>query len=157
MLTSLKNNVFIKNKFIFYSMCIFIFINILWFLYSEIKYNPYLKNLENTKGVFHSVDSEGYNFSASKPAYLETTGNLAVVYKDNTLIIWPKINGEFDYGVIVEYKGESYQISIDKNCNAIKNKDITNEEYNFLKEIIDLNNHEIKKLLEKAFTFWNLQ
>ena len=76
---------------------------------------------------YYATDTEGYIFSVAYPGYLSVTGNLCVGTPmgadgnqfTDALIIWPRENGGYDYGLLL-YDGQTgYQIMADRRWHAL--------------------------------------
>jgi hypothetical protein len=100
------------------------------------------------------TDAEGYDYSVKYPGYLSLTGNLCVsfpVSDDNyftdCLIIWPKVSGDYEYGVILSEGDESYQIYIHADGSAVNPEDSA---------VVTRKQDDIHTLLQKAEEMWNL-
>lgn len=130
---------------------IFILFNLIWVITVNIKYARYTKSVpKNEFGIHGITDDEGYSYNVKKPDYLQFTGNLGVTSDSgNSLIIWPKITGGYEYGVILCIDDVMYQITIDDNMQ-------TNENDDYIKELVKDNQDTIKLLFEKAESMWKL-
>lgn len=96
-----------------------------WFAWSRTKYGAYIDGME--KSVFYTImtpryDSfgkNGYDFGVKYPDAFSFTGNLSVGRSGegftDALIVWPKIKGSYEYGVILFEDETMYQIEIDRN------------------------------------------
>ncbi len=161
-----------KVLILLFCVMIFLVINVLWYV---LIYTPY-HNLEKVldydanKKEYIYVDSDGCSYSVGTPYYLGTTGNLAITEKlivrddklltDSTvnLIIWPNLNGEYDYGVDIrlhEFKDgkmytDSYQINLDNSRNPI---DFLDDK---TKEVFDSHTEKIELMYEKADDMWGI-
>lgn len=108
-----------------------ILLNVMWFVWSRITYGRYTKGLDMDKTEWHSFlvpryykqDSDGFDFSIKYPDYLSITGNLCVGCPSETeddfftdsLIIWPRAFGGFDYGLLLYEEDAQYQIYVDSS------------------------------------------
>lgn len=97
------------------------------------------------------IDEEGYQYSAKQPSIIEFYSNLAIGSKDDKyiMIIWPDIfdDDKFKYGVMITNNNESVQIML---------KDSTHAEEEANQYIVDENQVEIQKLVDKANNVWDL-
>jgi len=109
-------------------VCCFLVYNLIWYLTVEHKYGAYAAGMErDTAGgsrisdKHFTVISENVDYTVKYPFYLEYSGNLAVVKRDTqeALIIWPGIVGDNEYGLILEYENQIYQILVDKTMAPI--------------------------------------
>lgn len=151
-----------KKKYIMLIILLsFILINIIWFSYSRIKYSNYIKGMDkNTFYTFivpkyYKNDIDNFTYSVKYPDYLSLTGNLALSipskgndYYQNSIIIWPKINGKYDYGVIIYDNENQYMIETDENGRALDSK---------YDNIISNHKENINILFKKAQENWNLK
>lgn len=130
---------------------IFLFINLVWLLFVNVKYGQYTKSVpKNEFGIYGARDEEGFSYNVKKPGYLQWTGNLGVTSKDgDTLILWPKIMGGYEYGVILSVDDAIYQITIDSNMQPVKNDE--NE-----KALVRDHQDTIHLLFQKAESKWKL-
>lgn len=102
-----------------------------WFAWSRQKYGQYIGGME--KSVFYtfltprydSFDRDGYDFGVKYPDVLTLTGNLSITSHwpedrfNDVLIIWPKVNGDYEYGVILYDEEESYQVEINERGETL--------------------------------------
>ncbi len=120
------------------------------------------------------TDNDNWSYSVKRPNFLSWVGNLAIssykvdentnevlMYTDS-LIIWPKYDGTYEFGVILyEYvnDGDSiscieHQMYIDEEGEylSIGDSAIDNES----SEILGQHRETVKLLLEKARNLWNI-
>lgn len=143
---------------------IFILVNISWFIFVHVKYNPYEQAVK--KSTLNSSESEEYDknftYSVKKPDYLSLTGNLAVTQNitisskgvrlekdgkkrysgvDIDAIIWPNISGTYVIVInIFDYNGK-----VDSNGNS------KYEEYEFS---LDENMKPIENYNEEKYEYY---
>lgn len=139
-------------------------LNLMWFGWRHLTYSGYRNEMSKThfSTLFHLTyagqDEDGFDYTVSYPDYLTFTGNLAVGYPGTDenpftdgLIIWPKLFGGYEYGIILNPRGddtEGYMFYIDIQGNAI------DEEY---REISEKCQDVIQELLERANSRWLLK
>ena len=110
-----------------------------------------------------------YTYSVSSPGYLSFTGNLAisdVIKMDKngemknesncSIIIWPKINGEYEFGVSIGVRNEenkklitNYEFIIDEEMQPIET--LADEE----KQIFDENIESVVEMCKLAKEKWS--
>lgn len=141
-------------------LTVFILINIAWFIWRDVSYSNYTKNMSPTSfsnfivPKYHLIDEDGFQFYVKYPDYLSLTGNINVgmptennnLFTD-TLIIWPLLDGEYDIGALLYDDSGSYQIYIDAQGNALNNAD---------NEVIKRHQENINILLKKAGDLWDI-
>lgn len=125
--------------------------NVFWFGWRYVKYNSYTENLEvfieHLSYVY--TDEEGYLYNVKLPDYLTYTGNLCVAVPGgaSALLIWPKVNGGYKYGVQLEIDEEVYSIMLDENFAA------QDEQFH---DIITSHAEVIDELYGRAVDMWEL-
>lgn len=143
---------------------IFLLLNLAWFGWRHAAYSGYRDGMRKTEfsNVWHTVyvaqDADGFDYNVSYPSYPMLTGNLAIGYPateddpfTDGLIIWPKLSGGYEYGVILNPRGddaEGYMFYIDAQGNAV------DAEY---REIAEEARDVIKTLLTRANSQWKLK
>lgn len=110
----------------------FLLYNAVWFGWRYVKYGSYTDGMEQT--VFSTfftpryacIDADGFDYSVKYPDWLSWTGNLAVGspgQDDNPftdgMILWPKLTGGFEYGLILIEDTVMYQIYADAAGHAL--------------------------------------
>jgi hypothetical protein len=129
--------------------------NIIWFSTVKAQYSRYenlvpLNKEFNVRLVQNTEKNLIYGYDT--PGYLRLTGNLFYTQKfpeeqiAYTFIIWPKPFNKEEYGVIVQEKGESYQIEITPTLD-VRGKDL-NDLYS--KELLDEHRERLEPVLEDA-------
>jgi hypothetical protein len=135
--------------------------NAVWFGWSRIRYGKLTDGME--KADFSSfivpryifTDDEGYDYLVKYPDYLSFSGNMSVglpavnenPFRD-ALNIWPKINGQYELGVLLyDADGSQYAVYIDDDGNALSEED---------KEAVSRHKEAIKDLLNKADEKWSI-
>ncbi|MCR4672415.1 MAG: hypothetical protein K5637_04145 [Lachnospiraceae bacterium] len=113
-------------------LIVFLIINAGWYVWRSVKYKAYIQGME--KNYFSTwlvpryffTDADGYDYSVKYPDYLSFTGNLSVglpAAYDNPftdfMIIWPKLSGDYEYGVSLTADGENYQIYINADGSPV--------------------------------------
>ncbi len=158
-----RKNIFMKKKvlkIILAAVILFAAYNIIWLTWSHIKYGKLSDGME--KGDFSSfvtpryvyTDVDGYDYLVKYPDYLSFTGNMTVgspttegnVFTD-ALIIWPKVSGGYDYGVLLYENDMEYAIYIDSNGNALSKED---------EDIVSRHSDSIRNLLMMADERWDI-
>ena len=136
-------------------------VNVTWYWWRAERYRPYIAGMQPQ--VFHTVlapcyyatDAEGYVFSVAYPGYLSVTGNLCVGTPmgadgnpfTDALIIWPRENGGYDYGLLL-YDGQTgYQIMADRLGHALDSA---------LEHVVQAHAPSVEVLLQKANAWWAL-
>ena len=143
-------------------LLIFTIINIAWIFERNKRFGCYIDEMEET--IFSTffvprysmMDKEGFTYGVKFPDYLTLTGNLSISYPPEEeqdlftdgLIIWPLRNGNYEYGVILEYEGIQHLIYIDEDGSAVFDED---------REVAEASAERIMVLLEKAAERWNLR
>lgn len=138
----------------------FIAWNVSWYVYVSKKYTPLTEVVPKDKyGSHHIVDSDGYNFSVTKPMYLFFTGNLAVVAPDiaYTLIIWPEVFGGYEYGLRIQDANSGYEIMVDEDGNALRLEGQSDREFEQAVAAIQDHKENIQIIFEKAHSLWDLE
>lgn len=153
------------NKFLKTSLILiflfFIILNIGWFGWRYFKYSSYINDLKENTGIssllvprYYKTDADNFNYTLKFPDYLSLTGNLAIGLPGDDknpftdcLIIWPNLDGTYEYGVILYDGDESYQIEVNENGEAL------NKQYD---EIIEKHKKNIEKLLYRLKRTWNI-
>lgn len=134
-------------------MLVFIFLNISWFLITNVKYNKFVKAIPKDKGGIHAVVKDGYTYNVKKPSYLHYTGNLGVANNKTRelLIIWPSVFGGYEHGFVLHEDGAVYEIYVDENMEPIDKNDL----YTIQK--IKEHKNGMKELLSRANEMWQLK
>ncbi|WP_138203003.1 hypothetical protein [Haloimpatiens lingqiaonensis] len=144
------------KKIILFIIAIFAALNISWFLITTIKYNKFVKAVpKNEYGFYAMTKEDGYTYSVKKPDYLHYTGNLAVTNNKNNdlLIIWPRITGGYEYGLILQENEGGYNIYVDKNMKPI---DINKDDPHAI-EMIEEHKVGVEALISRANKMWRLK
>jgi len=142
---------------------VYILFNVFWFVWREMKFNEYV--LEGMEQVdlsamvprYYYNDEDGYSWFVKYPDYLSFTGNITVmvptimddedVHFDDTLIIWPKIFGDFEYGMFIHEGEDVFQIYIDTQGSAIDSD---------ADDLVERHKSNVVILLQKANENWKL-
>lgn len=129
----------------------FVIFNLVWATTISLKYGQYTKQVpKNDLGIYGKTDQDGYSYNVKKPDYLQFTGNLGVTSESgNSLIIWPKLTGGYEYGVILSVDHTMYQITLDSNMQ-------TKDEDEYIKKLVENHQDTILELLDKAKNMWEL-
>lgn len=143
------------------ALALFILVNICWYVWREVRYEPYAKGMEKNFYATWLVpryvytDDEGYDFSVKYPNYLSFTGNLCVgmpAEDDNPftdfIVIWPNVTGASKYGASITVGNEMYQIYINPDGTAVDPAD---------GETVAGCKENIAVLLKKANEMWDLE
>ena len=144
-------------KYILLALVAILLFNMAWFIWREISYRRYVTD-DMKPTMFSSVwvpryhvkDKEGYQFNVKYPNYPSFTGNLAITVPTDdpfgdSIIIWPLLFANDEYGIMIADAGTEYQIYIDSSGNAI------DPEY---AEIVSRHSDTICDLLQRAFDKW---
>ena len=92
------------------------------------------------------------------PAWMLNDGNLAVITanQDISLLIWPEIDGDYQYGVLVpDEEGISYQLPLADGLN-INGEGMGAAKYEKCQLLLKENKAEIVKLLLKTKERWGI-
>ena len=153
----MKKNV---RKIILAVVILFAAYNMIWFAWSHITYGKLSIGMK--KGDFGSfaaprylyTDDGGYDYLVKYPDYPTFTGNMSVgspTTEDNVftdaLIIWPKISGGYDFGVLLYENDMEHAIYIDSEGNALSKED---------EDIVSRHSDMIRDLLMKADKRWGI-
>lgn len=144
-------------------LAVFAAINLLWLGWRQIRYAPFTDGMEKTVMSaflvprYATKDAEGFDYSVKFPDYLSVTGNLAIGFPGTAeepftdgLIIWPKLFGGYQYGVILNNAdgvSDGYMFYIDEQGRAV---DDAYEE--IARQYADV----IQQLLTRAKACWQL-
>ncbi len=142
-------------------LALFILINAVWFIWRTVKYGAYCKGLEKNEFAtwivprYKHTDADGFDYNVKYPEYLSFTGNLGVgspgegdnLFTDG-LIIWPKVSGGYEYGVMIMEEDQGFQIYIHADGSAVYPKD---------SEVVARNQERISALLRRAEEMWDLE
>ena len=145
---------------------------IIWTVYVDIVYLPYIKALDGEK----SAVIDGYEYTVCTPIYPSFSGNLSVkeskrnrdVYSETTagLLIWPSINGECRFHVMLEtpteiydeYSSGSYIYGYELNSEL--KPDLSTQEfednYNEHKDFFEDNWDKVETMLKKTQSVFNI-
>ena len=142
-------------------LALFALINVSWYGWRMVKYGSYCKGWEKNSFATWIVpryvytDEDGYDYGVKYPEYLSFTGNMSVglpATNDNPfsdfIIVWPKVFGDYDYGVFITKDGQEYQIYINADGTAVYPED---------SEIVTDCQDTIKDLLSRAKGMWDLE
>lgn len=142
-------------------LVLFILINACWYVWRMVKYGSYCKGWE--KNYFATwivpryvyTDEDDYDYGVKYPDYLSFTGNMSVGMPASNddpftdfIIVWPKLFGNYDYGVSVTKDGQEYQIYINADGTAVHPED---------SETVTYCQDTINDLLSRAKGMWNLE
>ena len=135
---------------------LFILYSVIWFVAVNVKYHHYITGMEEiyTYRTYALVSEDGYTYNVKFPSYLSLVGNLGIQKSEGSncaLIIWPKMIGEAEYGVILSSEDGS-------GCEVMMTKDRlpaagASEK---AKQLVAAYQDEINLLYEKADAMWNL-
>ena len=148
-------------KAVYIILALFLLFNACWYGWRMVKYGSYCKGWK--KNPFSTwlvpryiyTDEDGYDYGVKYPDYLTFTGNLSVGLPgadDNPftdfLIVWPKVNGDCDYGISVTKDGQGYQIYINADGTSVYPED---------SETVNDCQDTINDLLARAKGMWDLE
>ena len=151
----MKKKVF---KIILAVVILFAAYNLIWFAWSHIKYGKLSSGMN--EGDYSSFvtpryiysDAEGYDYLVKYPEYLTFTGNMSVGSPateeegfTDALIIWPKVSGGYNFGVLLYENDMEYAIYIDSEGNALSKED---------ENIVTRHSDSIRNLLMMADERW---
>ena len=165
----------IKKKILIIVVSLFALYNIVWLTYMWIVWKPFCEVTGYNDGGF--VCSEGtyetgkFNYGVSCPHYLSFTGNLSLVEVQKTksnddtivLIIWPKLDGSYEVGVMVhEYEVSDFEGSTGMS-EVIVTTLLLNEKMEFIEEptpeqLNYFNEHKehIQMIYGKMYDMWGI-
>lgn len=134
--------------------CLLVYSGI-WYFMTHKKYGAYTEGLDiNETGglrkilspVYYSGDGE-HEYTVAFPGYLSYVGNLGVSEAQSgmSLLIWPSIFGESEYGVILYDEGQDHQIMIKREGKA---------EDGSQQGLVDRYSQSIEELFEFAEKQW---
>ena len=151
---------------------IFAIWNITWFVFMNNTYKPLLDAVNSQEHLVleDSCVYDGYRYSVFPPSYLSFSGNLTIsIYDDeniedgetrSSLLIWPKINGEYEYGISLRvfdidsekdgFSFESYSFILDEKMEPLKELNPVE------KEVYEQEKEAIKSMYEKAYALWGI-
>lgn len=127
--------------------------NLIWYVTVQNRYEPFLKAVPESQAGTHVTSEGSFTYNVKTPSYLSYTGNLGISDFDSglSLIIWPLMNGDYEYGVrIIGKDGMAYELMMDENQQLIdsanetavrvveENKDLINLVYTKANEKFDL-------------------
>jgi hypothetical protein len=99
-------------------------------------------------------DDEKYDYHVKYPDYLTFDGNMSVgspATEENpftdALIIWPKVSGGYNFGVLLYENDMEYSIYIDSEGNALSKED---------EDIVSRHSDSIRNLLMMADERWGI-
>jgi hypothetical protein len=133
-------------------LSIFAIWNLSWFLITTIKYQKYVEVIPKNEFGVHVKEKDDYLYNVKKPGYLHFTGNLGVSKTDSMdgLIIWPLLNGGYEYGIRFQNGDEIFEILVDENMKPIDKDD------KVAAQQVEKNKEEIERLISKANKMWQL-
>ena len=138
---------------------VFAVYNVAWLAWSHITYGKFTDGMEEAElssfiePRYIYTDDDGYDYLVKYPGYLSFSGNLFVglptvnenPFRD-ALIIWPKINGQYELGVLLyDEDGTEHLVYIGADGNALAEED---------KAVVSRHREAIKDLLLKAEHFF---
>lgn len=135
---------------------LFVLYNIIWYTVVNSKYSHYTAGMEEIYAhrTYALVSEDGYTYNVKFPSYLSFVGNLGIQKSEDSncaLIIWPKLHGEAEYGVLISSEdGSSYGVMLTKDRLPIAGAS------DHSKQLVTAYQNEIGFLYEKADKMWNL-
>ncbi|MNW45226.1 hypothetical protein D3C74_224850 [compost metagenome] len=126
--------------------------NIVWLIMTNNRYADFLEAVPKSKFGNHTMKKNGYSYNVKRPDYLSFTGNLGINDTDggNSLIIWPLINGGYEYGIRIQTRGEAYELYLNEQLEPI------NKDNKQAAQLVQEFKPEIAALFEKANSVWDL-
>ncbi|MDR1018255.1 MAG: hypothetical protein LBM02_06090 [Lachnospiraceae bacterium] len=126
--------------------------SILWFALVFRKYKSYASNMKRGLAITSYYDNSNKDimYNVKYPDFPYLTGNLAVSIDDDkeSLIIWPSIFGETEYGLqLTDDNKEMASITVDAKGKALENDSNT-------KELISKNQDKVNELFDLANKRW---
>lgn len=151
-------------------LILFLVYNVVWAVLILPKYKGFKDAVgyDDQRKIWYCREGD-YTYGVSAPGYLSFTGNLSVsavvkVDKDGemknesdcSIIIWPKINGEYEFGVSIGVRNEenkklitNYEFIIDEEMQPIET--LADEE----KQIFDENIESVVEMCKLAKEKWS--
>lgn len=142
----------------------FVLLNLFWFGWRQIRYLSFTIGMEQTEMStllvprYATKDNDDFDYSVKWPGYLSFTGNLSVGFPGTPddpftdgLIIWPKLVGGYEYGVILKDPNDpsnGYMFYITPDGQAV------DAEY---QEIAASCQTAIQELLKRANDYWEIK
>ncbi|MGO4546775.1 hypothetical protein AB4Z29_18420 [Paenibacillus sp. 2TAB23] len=110
------------------------------------RYQDFIVAVPKNERRTYVIQEEGYAYSVKLPDYISFTGNLAITNseKGELLIIWPLINGGYEYGMRFQKDGEAYEIYVDDNMQPVNKDDVQTV------QLVQKYKSEIDELFERA-------
>lgn len=133
---------------------LFAIINVVWFVRCKVIYDGYADGftVDEEVGICYMVDEDGYIYDVKKPSYLKYTGSLSVTKDlESSLIIWPGLNEETSYGMLVNYDDSMYQLYVTAQGELVDDE-YTKDEI----EAYENNKEQILIYIEKAHNTWEI-
>lgn len=123
----------------------FAFLNLFWFSVTKFQYNEFLEAVPKSKFGSHIMNKDGFAYIVKSPDYLHYEGNLGITHpnKETSLIIWPNLIGEDEYGFRLQQNGEAYELMLNSKLEPIDDSEFT-------KELIETNREVIDEMMERA-------
>lgn len=174
-----------KNRFIMRAgiivIYIFIMVNIVWGVWVHKTYTKYINAFDGIaeKSEFSSLLGSEYRIDnkyillVKKPDYLSREGNLSITYMvedgdeypiNNSIVIWPLKNEEYEYGVTLINEYNMYNVYVDENLDVdfLKYNDVNSPTYDpkYYTEMLGLiedNREDLLDLNNKANEIWKLK
>ncbi|MWC27098.1 hypothetical protein [Paenibacillus sp. MMS18-CY102] len=146
----------IRNKFVIVllvALLLFGAWNLVWLIMTKNRYHGFLEAVpKNERGTHVISDDEGYSYNVKTPDYLHFTGNLGVsnFEKGEALIIWPLINGGYEFGFRLQKDGKAFEIYVDEHMNPIDTSDEN------MVELVKKYKAEIDAMYARAEKVWDL-
>ncbi|WP_422659872.1 hypothetical protein ACK8P5_04925 [Paenibacillus sp. EC2-1] len=127
--------------------------NIAWILLTNNRYEDFLKAVPKSKFGNHIIRKDDYVYGVNRPTYLSFTGNLSVnnSKEGKLLIIWPLMNGKYEYGIMIKKKDKVYQVHLNHDLTPIKKNSLIEQR---IAEDLKL---EVTELLKRAKLVWDLE
>ncbi|OBZ11506.1 hypothetical protein A7975_20685 [Bacillus sp. FJAT-26390] len=144
-----------KNKFLMVVLAALILFgvwNLAWLFITKNRYHDFTEAIPKTEGGSYITTKDGYIYNVKLPDYLHFTGNLGIANHDKgeALIIWPLINGGYEYGIRLQKDGVAHEIYVDENMNPIDKNDTDSV------QLIEKYKAEANGLLARANEMWDL-
>lgn len=127
--------------------------NIVWLIMTNNRYESFLEAVPKSKLGNHIIKIDGYSYNVKRPDYLSFTGNLGINNPEEgkSLIIWPLINGGYEYGIRIQKGKEAYEFYLNEQLEPI---DKDNKQ---AAKLVQEFKPEIAALFEKANSMWDLE
>ncbi|MGG4142392.1 hypothetical protein ABEW34_04605 [Paenibacillus algorifonticola] len=146
----------LKNKplvLVLLALLLFGIYNLIWLLLIQIRYHDFIEATPKSIAGSYITTKDGDVYNLKIPDYLHFTGNLGIVSegREESLIVWPKIFGGYDYGIILNKDGQTYEIYVNEKMELIDKEDENSQ------KLLKDNKAAVDELISKADDMWNIK